>query len=104
MKSLREKINSLPEKRRNEILSRANELIQEELNLRAVRNMRNKTQEQLAVLLKKRQEEISRLEKRDDFLISTLREYIEALGGHLKVIAEFHDSPPIVLKVHANNA
>ncbi len=104
MSTLREIMNNLPEKRRNEILSRANELIQEELNLRAVRNMRNKTQEQLAVLLKKRQEEISRLEKRDDFLISTLREYIEALGGHLKAIAEFQDSPPILLKVHANNA
>lgn len=51
-----------------------------------------------AVLLKKRQEEISRLEKRDDFLVSTLRDYIEALGGHLKMIAEFQDSPPIVRK------
>ena len=74
-------------------------LIQEELNLREVRQLRKTTQEQLAVLLRKRQDEISRLEKRRDFLFSTLQEYIEALGGHLKVIAEFDDSPPITLKL-----
>jgi hypothetical protein len=37
--SLHEIMNSLPEKRRNEILSRANELIQEELSSRDVRNI-----------------------------------------------------------------
>ncbi len=96
-KTLKDKLNALPEKRRNKILRRANELIQEELNLRSLRNLREKTQEQMAALLKKRQEEISRFEKRDDFLVSTLSEYIEALGGHLRLIVEFDDSPPILL-------
>ncbi len=101
-KLLNDKINQLSEKRRDKISRRAEQLIQEELNLRDVRTLRKKTQEQVALLLKKRQDEISRLEKRSDFLISTLQEYIEALGGHLKVVAEFDDSPAIILNWREN--
>lgn len=101
-KFLDDKINQLPEKRRAKVLARANELIQAELSLREIRHLRHKTQEQLAIILQKRQDEISRLEKRSDFLVSTLQEYIEALGGHLKLIAEFNDSPAVILNWHAD--
>ena len=47
------------------------------------------TQTELAQRLGKRQPAISRLERQDDALISTLREYIAALGGELELRARF---------------
>jgi hypothetical protein len=43
------------------------------------------------------QDGVSRIEQRSDLLISTLRSYIEAMGGHLELIAEFPNRPPVVL-------
>ena len=43
------------------------------------------------------QEGVSRLEKRSDLLISTLRSYVEAMGGSLSIVAEFPDRHPILL-------
>ncbi len=43
----------------------------------------------MAEALKSAQSEISRLEKRDDYRISTLREYVRALGGRVEIIATF---------------
>ena len=43
------------------------------------------------------QSNVSRLEKSSDMLISTLREYIEAVGGKLNLTIELPDKPPIVL-------
>ncbi len=43
------------------------------------------------------QDGISRLEKRSDLLISTLRGYVEAMGGKLRLVAEFPNRPPIML-------
>jgi hypothetical protein len=37
------------------------------------------------------QEGVSKIEKRSDLLISTLRGYVEAMGGSLSIIAEFPD-------------
>lgn len=97
-KTLDTKLNSLSKTRRKKILAKAETLIQEELNLQEIRRLRHKTQNELAELLQKRQDEISRLERREDCLVSTLNDYVEALGGHLKLIVEFDDSPPIIVK------
>jgi len=43
------------------------------------------------------QDSVSRLEKRSDFLLSTLRKTVEAMGGHLSLVAEFPDRAPVVL-------
>jgi hypothetical protein len=43
------------------------------------------------------QEGISRLEKRSDLMISTLRDYVEAMGGKLRFVAEFPARPPTTL-------
>lgn len=40
---------------------------------------------------------VSRLEQRSDLLISTLRGYVEAMGGRLSLIAEFPNQDPVVL-------
>ena len=44
-----------------------------------------------------RQEGVSRLEKRSDLLLSTLRKAVRALGGDLQLVAAFPDRPPVVL-------
>ncbi len=49
------------------------------------------SQEQLADLLDVQQPAISKLERRNDMRVSTLRDLIEALGGELKLVAKFRD-------------
>ena len=44
------------------------------------------------------QESVSRLEKRSDLLLSTLRGYVKAMGGELRLVAEFPNRPPVLLK------
>ena len=51
------------------------------------------TQEELACRLDISQSNVSRLERRRDMLISTLREVVEALGGELHLVAEFPEGP-----------
>lgn len=60
-----------------------------EMDLRELREAAGKTQEELAEALKKAQSEISRIEGRSDYRLSTLQRYVAALGGELEVIASF---------------
>ncbi|WP_080366213.1 helix-turn-helix domain-containing protein [Burkholderia pseudomallei] len=43
------------------------------------------------------QDTISRLEQRSDMLLSTLRRYIEGMGGKLELVAQFPNRPPVVI-------
>jgi hypothetical protein len=60
-----------------------------ELTLRDLREQAGKTQNDLAALTEMTQAELSRFERRDDRKLSTLRKYVEALGGELEVVATF---------------
>lgn len=60
-----------------------------EMRLQALRTHRSFSQELLARAMKVSQASISQTERRDDVLISTLQNYIEGLGGKLRVVAEF---------------
>jgi DNA-binding XRE family transcriptional regulator len=62
-----------------------------EYNLAELRKMRAVTQAELAHQLGVAQPSLSALERRGDVQLSTLRHYIEGLGGHLKVSAVFDD-------------
>ena len=62
-----------------------------EMNLRALRESTGKTQEEIAITASMGQSELSRLERRDDHLLSTLRRYVAALGGELEVVAILGD-------------
>lgn len=57
--------------------------------LAAVRAGRGMTQVELAAALGRTQGQVSHIEKRDDLYLSTLRAYVEALGGQLEVTAVF---------------
>ncbi len=91
------KIKSLSAKRRKKIEARAAELIAEEMSLRDLREALTLTQQRIADTLGIGQDSVSRLEKRSDLLLSTLRSYIEAMGGSLSLIAEFPDREPVSL-------
>ncbi len=59
--------------------------------LHQLRNAREMTQTRLAEILNVDQGSISKLEKRTDMYLSTLRSYVEAMGGMLEVRAVFPD-------------
>ncbi len=59
--------------------------------LQELRHARNLSQEQLAQILSVKQAAVSKLEKRTDMYISTLRNFIKAMGGDLEIIATFPD-------------
>jgi transcriptional regulator with XRE-family HTH domain len=80
------------------------EIIAEEKSLQDLRKAMNKTQIAMARKLKVGQDSISRLEHRADMLLSTLGEYVEALGGQLHLVVEFPDRPPIRLPELGNIA
>ena len=95
--NVHKKIKSLSANRRKKIEARAAELIAEEMSLRDLRKALTLTQKRIAETLGIGQDSVSRLEKRSDLLLSTLRSYIEAMGGRLSLIAEFPDREPISL-------
>src|SRR5213592_1027800 len=65
--------------------------IEDALALAELRQSRHVTQVQLAETLGISQGNVSRLEARSDVYLSTLRSYVEALGGHLEIAAVFDD-------------
>ena len=95
--NIEDKINKLSVARRKKVESRVAELLAEEMTLRDLRKARKLTQVRLAKQLKITQDSVSRLEKRSDLLLSTLRKTIKAMGGNLSLVAEFPDRPPVVL-------
>ena len=60
-----------------------------EMPLHELRRARDLTQRDMAKVLKVNQPAISKLEQRADVYVSSLRSYIEAVGGKLKIVAEF---------------
>jgi DNA-binding transcriptional regulator YiaG len=62
-----------------------------EMNLKNIRQATGMTQAQVAKALKITQGQVSLTEQREDHRLSTLRRYVEALGGELEVIANFGD-------------
>ncbi len=79
----------LPKKRQQAVKKRAAELIVEEATLRQVREARERSQEEVAKKLHIKQAAVSKLERRTDMYLSTLRGFIEAMGGKLEIVARF---------------
>ena len=100
--TLSDKIKSLSPERQAKIASLTQELIEEEMTLRELRKQRKLTQAEIAPLLGIKQENVSRLERRNNIHLSTLKEYIHALGGKLHLIVEFPDQELIRLMDNDN--
>ena len=95
--TLKDKMKVLSPAQRKKVEARAAELIAEEMTLRELRHARRLTQVRMARTLGVTQDSVSRLEKRSDLLLSTLRKTVEAMGGNLSLVAEFPDRAPVVL-------
>jgi DNA-binding XRE family transcriptional regulator len=68
-----------------------------EMPLQELRQAQHMSQERLAKLLSTKQANISQIERRTDMYISTLRSYIEAMGGQLDIVARFPEG-----EIHIN--
>ena len=84
--------------RKARVAARAEEIIAENFALSDIRKSRKVTQEQVAERLGGKQVYISRLEKRSDTKISTLRNYIKALGGELQLMVTFPEGTTMSIK------
>lgn len=76
--------------------ARAADEILDTLPLYELRRARRMTQTEVAGRLQMSQSEVSRLERRADVYLSTLRRYISSLGGELQIRAIFDDREVVV--------
>jgi DNA-binding XRE family transcriptional regulator len=101
--NVRDKIGKLNSTQRRKVEARAVEIIAEEMSLRDLRKARKLTQARVAKVLGVTQDSVSRLEKRSDLLLSTLRKTVKAMGGDVRIVAEFPDRAPVVLSDLSEN-
>lgn len=89
-RNFKELQESMSPERRARVEARVSEALKT-LALDELREARKLTQTQLATLLEVDQGSVSKMERRTDMYISTLRSYIEAMGGALHIRAVFPD-------------
>ena len=95
--SLKEMMHGLEPERRERIEDEAQRLHAEYLTLKNVRQAKALTQTQLAEVLEITQASVAQMEQRSDLLLSTVRSYLEAMGGTLTLLVEFPDRSPVRL-------
>lgn len=95
MKTLNDVMAGLPAAEREAVEKRAAELVLEESTLQDMRRAMGLTQATVAEALRIKQVNVSQLEKRSDFLLSTLRKYVQAMGGDLELVARFPGRAPM---------
>jgi Helix-turn-helix domain len=86
--------------RQKHIKARAGELIAEEMALSDIRKSRALTQEHVAKRLGGKQVYVSRFESRSDVKVSSLRDYVHALGGELQLMVTFPEVEKTSIKWH----
>jgi transcriptional regulator with XRE-family HTH domain len=87
----------LSPERQKKIKARSAQLLAEELTLKDLRKALRMSQETVADLLGMRQGDLSKFERRSDAYLSTIRRYVEAMGGSLDLVAKFPDREPVHL-------
>jgi transcriptional regulator with XRE-family HTH domain len=85
-----ELVENMPSERQSRIDAIANEL-REEMDLTQLRMARQLSQAALGEILHIEQPAVAKIEKRADIYVSTLRRFIEAMGGELEITARFPD-------------
>jgi DNA-binding XRE family transcriptional regulator len=85
-RTLGEVMDALPKRRRARIDARYRELKDEIEGLRELRKVAGKAQADIAAALKIKQPSVSKIEKQTDMYLSTLRSYVEAMGGKLDLV------------------
>lgn len=96
--TLKKVLDSLPPERRAEIGRRYEELVNEVESLKELRQLSELSQAKIAETLKISQPAVSKIEKQTDMYLSTLRGYVEAMGGELDVIVRLPNRGPVKVK------
>ena len=89
-RKFKELVDKMPEEAQREVAKRIRQSLAS-MPLDELRRARQMTQTKLAETLGVNQSEVSKIEHRTDVYISTLAEYVEALGGRLEIRAVFRD-------------
>jgi DNA-binding transcriptional ArsR family regulator len=79
---------AMPEERRRRIEARTAELVGEVEGLKALRQLAERSQVEMATRLKIKQPSVHKIERQTDLYLSTLRRYVEAAGGTLELRVE----------------
>lgn len=95
--TLSEELKALPQERQDSISVRVEQLRLEELTLKRLREKLGLSQAELAERLEVQQPAISKLERRQNLELNTLRSVVIALGGTIEIIVKVPDREPILL-------
>src|ERR1700704_550892 len=85
-RTLSEMIDALPKQRRERVDAQYRKLRDDVESLREIRKVAGKAQADIAAALKIKQPSVSKIEKQTDMYLSTLRSYVEAIGGKLDLV------------------
>jgi transcriptional regulator with XRE-family HTH domain len=94
-KSFKELKEKMSPERREKIGDRAQAMLIG-MALQELRQARQLTQQELANVLNVNQAALSKMENQADMRISTLRKLLSAMGGNLKIIAEFPEGEVVI--------
>jgi transcriptional regulator with XRE-family HTH domain len=97
-RNLDQVIAELPPERRERVEARYQELRQEVEGLRELRQIAGKAQADIATALNIKQPSVSKIEKQADMYLSTLRSYVEAIGGQLELTVKLPERA--ALRIH----
>lgn len=97
-RSLDEFIAQLSADEQAEIEARYQVLKQEVEGLREMRQIAGKAQDDIATALNIKQPSVSKIEKQADMYLSTLRSYVEAIGGKLELTVKLPGRPALRLQ------
>jgi len=97
-RSLDDIIAELPRERQERVQARYRELKQEVEGLRELRRLAGKAQAQIATSMKIRQPSVSKIERQADLYLSTLRNYVEAVGGRLDLVVRLPGRAPMYIQ------
>lgn len=96
-RTIDEVIAALPKKSQERINARYRELKQEVESLRQLRKVAGKAQADIAAALKIKQPSVSKIERQADMYLSTLRSYVQAIGGELELVVHLPSRPALHL-------
>lgn len=96
-RTLAEMVDALPQERRERIDARYRELKDQVESLRELRQAAGKAQAEIAEALNIKQPSVSKIERQADMYLSTLRNYIEAIGGELDLVVRLPSRAPVRL-------
>jgi transcriptional regulator with XRE-family HTH domain len=97
-RTLNEVVEKLPKSRQDRIAARYRVLKDQVESLQALRKAAGKAQNEIASTLRISQPSVSKIEKQTDMYLSTLRNYVEAVGGDLELVVRFPEQKPLHLR------